>query len=257
MLVAGMASPERLIVVITPSTAAAAEFERELAFFLEDSTPILTLPDWETLPYDNFSPHQDIVSERLATFHQLPKTASGVLIAPISTLMQRTPPTYYIEGSSFDLTLGQSLVVDTFVKNLMLNGYRAVETVYEHGEYAVRGALLDVFPMGSSLPYRIDLFDNDIETLRTFDPETQRTIAKVDRIRLLPAREFPMDSLAIERFKMNWYRRFDGDPDNCPAFTEISAGRVSPGAETYLPLFFDACGTLFDYLPANTANRCN
>jgi transcription-repair coupling factor (superfamily II helicase) len=253
MIVANMASHERLIVVITPSTGAAAEFERELAFFLEDSTPILTLPDWETLPYDNFSPHQDIVSERLATFHQLPKTASGVLIAPISTLMQRTPPTYYIEGSSFDLTLGQSLVVDTFVKNLTLNGYRAVETVYEHGEYAVRGALLDVFPMGSSLPYRIDLFDSDIETLRTFDPETQRTIAKVDRIRLLPAREFPMDSAAIERFKLNWYRRFDGDPDNCPAFAEISAGRVSPGAETYLPLFFDACGTLFDYLPAKTA----
>lgn len=253
MIIAEVASSERVLVVVTPTTTAAAELERELTFFLKPSTPVLSLPDWETLPYDNFSPHQDIVSERLNTFHELPHLTSGILIAPITTLMQRTPPTYYIEGSSFDLRVGQSIVAETFVNNLSLNGYRAVETVYEHGEYAVRGSLLDVFPMGSPLPYRIDLFDKEIETLRTFDPETQRTIAKVERIRLLPAREFPMDAAGIERFKMNWYRSFDGDPDNCPAFTEISAGRVSPGAETYLPLFFERCGTLFDYLPPDAA----
>jgi len=253
MIIAEAASSKRVLVVVTPTTTAAAELERELTFFLKPSTPVLSLPDWETLPYDNFSPHQDIVSERLHTFHELPHLTSGILIAPITTLMQRTPPTYYIEGSSFDLQVGQSIVAETFVNNLSLNGYRAVETVYEHGEYAVRGSLLDVFPMGSPLPYRIDLFDKEIETLRTFDPETQRTIAKVENIRLLPAREFPMDAGAIERFKMNWYRSFDGDPDNCPAFTEISAGRVSPGAETYLPLFFERCGTLFDYLPPDAA----
>lgn len=253
MLIAEAAAEKKVLVVVTPTTSSAAELERELGFFLEPSTPVLTLPDWEILPYDNFSPHQDIVSERLKTFRELPYLTSGILIAPISTLMQRTPPTYYIEGSSFDLKVGQSVDPETFITNLSLNGYRAVETVYEHGEYAVRGSLLDVFPMGSPLPYRIDLFDKEIETLRTFDPETQRTIAKVDSVRLLPAREFPMDAGAIERFKMNWYRSFDGDPDNCSAFTEISAGRVPPGAETYLPLFFDRCGTLFDYLPEDTA----
>ncbi len=253
MLIAEAAAEKKVLVVVTPTTSSAAELERELGFFLEPSTPVLTLPDWEILPYDNFSPHQDIVSERLKAFRELPYLTSGILIAPISTLMQRTPPTYYIEGSSFDLEVGQSVDPETFITNLSLNGYRAVETVYEHGEYAVRGSLLDVFPMGSPLPYRIDLFDKEIETLRTFDPETQRTIAKVDSVRLLPAREFPMDAGAIERFKMNWYRSFDGDPDNCSAFTEISAGRVPPGAETYLPLFFDRCGTLFDYLPEDTA----
>ena len=238
-----------LLVLVVPSSAVAATLERELPLFTAESVTTLSLPDWETLPYDNFSPHQDIVSQRLSTFHQLPELTRGILIVPVTTLMQRCPPVHYVAGTSLMLDVGQPLDAQTLVHNLSLNGYRAVDTVYEHGEYAVRGSLLDIFPMGSALPYRIDLFDSEIESLRTFDPETQRTIAKVESIRLLPAREFPLTADAIERFKLNWYRSFDGDPESCPLFREICEGRVPGGAEYFLPLFFDSCGTVFDYLP--------
>ena len=253
LTIATLAAENRPLVVVTPNTSAALELEREIPLFLKKPLEILTLPDWETLPYDNFSPHQDIISERLNALHKLPSMTQGILIVPMTTLMHRTPPCHYIAGNSLVLALGEALNTETFVRNLSLNGYRAVDTVYEHGEYAIRGSLLDIYPMGSELPYRIDLFDNEIETLRTFDPESQRTIAKVDSIRLLPAREFPMHPQAIQRFQMNWYRSFDGDPENCPTFTEISEGRVPGGAEYYLPLFFETCGKVFDYLPPKTA----
>ncbi|MGD2008254.1 MAG: CarD family transcriptional regulator, partial [Cellvibrionales bacterium] len=248
---AQLALAHPLLVVVVPSSSEAATLERELPLFTREPVTTLSLPDWETLPYDTFSPHQDIVSQRLSTFHQLPELSAGILIVPVTTLMQRCPPVHYIAGSSLMLDVGQPLDTQTLVHNLSLNGYRSVDTVYEHGEFAVRGSLLDIFPMGSSLPYRIDLFDDEIESLRTFDPETQRTIAKVDSIRLLPAREFPLTSDAIERFKLNWYRSFDGDPENCSMFREICQGRVPGGAEYFLPLFFEACGTVFDYLPAD------
>ncbi len=253
MAVAELASQQKLLVVVVPSSASAAALERELPLFSSAPLNILTLPDWETLPYDNFSPHQDIVSERLATFHQLQDIATGILIVPITTLMQRTPPVHYVAGNSLVLDVGQALDSKTLIHNLTLNGYRAVDTVYEHGEYAVRGSLLDIFPMGSQAPYRIDLFDAEIETLRSFDPETQRTINKVESVRLLPAREFPLTEEGIRRFKLNWYRKFDGDPEACPLFNEICAGRVPGGAEYFLPLFFDSCGTVFDYLPEHAA----
>lgn len=248
---AQLALAHPLLVVVVPSSSEAATLERELPLFTREPVTTLNLPDWETLPYDTFSPHQDIVSQRLSTFHQLPELSAGILIVPVTTLMQRCPPVHYIAGSSLMLDVGQPLDTQTLVHNLSLNGYRSVDTVYEHGEFAVRGSLLDIFPMGSSLPYRIDLFDEEIESLRTFDPETQRTIAKVDSIRLLPAREFPLTNDAIERFKLNWYRSFDGDPENCSMFREICQGRVPGGAEYFLPLFFEACGTVFDYLPAD------
>ena len=143
--------------------------------------PVLTLPDWETLPYDHFSPHQDIVSQRLRTFFELPQLTDGIVILPITTAMLRTPPQYYIEGNTLDLSVGQTFDSEAFATRLTLNGYRAVDTVFEHGEFAVRGALLDVFPMGSESPYRIDLLDDEVETLRTFDPDTQRTINRVER----------------------------------------------------------------------------
>ena len=253
LAVAELSALNEFLVVVTPSTSSALELERELPIFLEKPLEILTLPDWETLPYDNFSPHQDIVSERLNAFHRLPSMRAGVLIVPVTTLMHRTPPVHYIAGNSLVLEIGQELNTESFVRNLSLNGYRAVDTVYEHGEYAIRGSLLDIYPMGSRLPYRIDLFDAEVESLRTFDPESQRTIDKVNSIRLLPAREFPLNEDAIDRFKMNWYRSFDHDPDNCPTFTEISRGRVPGGAEYYLPLFFEQCGKVFDYLPENAA----
>ena len=250
---ASRADMKRPVVVLVASSTEAHTLERELPLFLPDTVPVLTLPDWETLPYDHFSPHQDIVSQRLRTFYELPKLSHGIVILPITTAMLRTPPQHYIEGNTLDLTVGETFDADSFTRSLVLNGYRAVETVFEHGEFAVRGALLDVFPMGSNTPYRIDLLDDEVETLRTFDPETQRTVDRVERIKLMPAREFPIGGDATHRFQMAWFESFEGDADLCPAFTEISAGRVPGGAEYYLPLFFEQCGTVFDYLPETAA----
>ena len=251
--IAELATPGRLLVVITPDTSSSLALERELPFYLDRSCAILALPDWETLPYDNFSPHQDIISERLNTLYRLPAMQEGILIVPMPTLMHRLAPTEYIAGASLVLQTGQSLDVDVFRRNLQRNGYVNVETVYEHGEFTQRGSLLDVFPMGSDIPYRIDLLDDEIDTLRTFEPETQRTIARVEEINLLPAREYPLERAAVHRFQMNWYDSFDVDHDQCPTYVEVSAGRSPGGCEYYLPLFFDHCATLFDYLPDNSA----
>jgi transcription-repair coupling factor (superfamily II helicase) len=247
--IAELASKERLLVVITADTSTALTLERELPFYLEDELDVLAFPDWETLPYDNFSPHQDIISERLRTLHRLPGMTTGILLVPVPTLMHRLPPTEYIAGASLVLERGQTLDVVEFRRNLERNGYLSVETVFEHGEFALRGSLFDIYPMGSDLPYRIDLLDDEVDSLRTFDPETQRTIDKVDRIDLLPAREFPLNSRAVSRFQLNWYDSFDVDHDSCPTYVEVSAGRVPSGCEYYLPLFFEQCSTLFDYLP--------
>ncbi len=251
--IAELATADQPLIALVASSAEALILARELPLFLDPDVPILTLPDWETLPYDHFSPHQDIVSQRLRTFYELPKLAGGVVILPITTAMLRTPPKYFIEGNTLDLSTGDHFDLERFTTGLTLNGYRAVETVMEHGEFAVRGALLDVFPMGSASPYRIDLFDDEVETLRTFDPETQRTLSQVTHIKLMPAREFPVDAEAIRRFQMAWYETFDGDADLCPTFNEISAGRIPGGAEYYLPLFFEVCGSVFDYFPENAA----
>ncbi|TDG14012.1 transcription-repair coupling factor [Seongchinamella unica] len=251
--IAELADPSRLLVVITADTSAALALERELPFYLDRALEVLAFPDWETLPYDNFSPHQDIVSERLSTLYRLPRCKGGVLIVPVPTLMHRLPPTHYVAGSSLLLEQGQTIELDSFRRNLERNGYRNVETVFEHGEFALRGSLFDIFPMGSTLPYRIDLLDDEVDTLRTFDPETQRTVEKVTAINMLPAREYPLDSSAITRFQMNWWDAFDVDHDSCPTYVEVSAGRSPGGCEYYLPLFFDQCATLFDYLPEDAA----
>jgi transcription-repair coupling factor (superfamily II helicase) len=251
--IAELASPDQLLVVITADTSSALALERELPFYLDGELEILAFPDWETLPYDNFSPHQDIISERLSTLHRLPLCRGGILVVPVPTLMHRLPPTHYVAGSSLVLEEGQGIDLDKFRRELERNGYRNVDTVFEHGEFALRGSLFDIYPMGSSLPYRIDLLDDEVDTLRTFDPETQLTVDKVSAINLLPAREYPLDNRAITRFQMNWWESFDVDHDSCPTYSEVSAGRSPGGCEYYLPLFFDSCATLFDYLPDNTA----
>ena len=251
--IAELTAQGRLLVVITAQTSAALALERELPFFLDRPCEILVFPDWETLPYDNFSPHQDIISERLNTLYRLPTLTEGILIVPVPTLMHRLCPTEYIAGSSLVLKTGQTLDVEQFRGNLQRNGYNNVETVYEHGEFALRGSLLDVFPMGSELPFRIDLLDNQIDSLRTFEPESQRTVAKVAAINLLPAREYPLEKSAVRRFQLNWYDSFDVDHDQCPTYLDVSAGRSPGGCEYYLPLFFEECATLFDYLPENCA----
>jgi transcription-repair coupling factor (superfamily II helicase) len=247
-----LAKTTPLILVITATTAAAHNLASELPFFLNDDREILLVPDWETLPYDNFSPHEDIVSDRLKALSLLPTLESGVVIVSVTTLMHRLAPRHFIDAGVLSLKTGETLNAEQFVRNLTRNGYRSVDTVFEHGEFATRGSLLDVFPMGSDKPLRIDLFDGEIESLRSFDPETQRTAQRLERIDLLPAREFPLHTDAIERFKIDWYRSFDGDPERCSVFNEVSQGRAPQGAEYYLPLFFDECHSMFDYLPVNT-----
>lgn len=251
--IAELSENEGLLVVITADTSASLTLERELPFFLRRPTEILVFPDWETLPYDNFSPHQDIISERLNTLYRLPSMKDGILIVPVPTLMHRLAPCDYIAGSSLVLEKGQIVDVESFRQNLQRNGYVHVDTVYEHGEFAQRGSLIDIFPMGSQLPFRIDLLDNEVDSLRTFDPETQRTIDKVEGINMLPAREYPLERSAIQLFQMNWFESFDVDNDQCPTFSEVSAGRSPGGCEYYLPLFFKECATLFSYLPDNSA----
>ena len=251
--IAELAVPGRLLVVVTADTSSSLALERELPFFLDEAVEILVFPDWETLPYDNFSPHQDIISERLNTLYRLPSMTEGILIVPVPTLMHRLAPTQYIAGSSLVLETGQSLNVEQFRGNLTHNGYTNVETVYEHGEFAQRGSLLDVYPMGSDLPFRIDLLDDEIDSLRTFEPESQRTVERVDGVNLLPAREYPLTAGAIRRFQMNWYDSFEVEHDLCPTYCEVSAGRSPGGCEYYLPLFFEDNATLFDYLPSTSA----
>ncbi|SFM36943.1 transcription-repair coupling factor [Halopseudomonas yangmingensis] len=240
-----------LSLVVGKDSAEADTLEQELRFFAPQ-LPVLSFPDWETLPYDRFSPHQDIISQRLTSLFKLPQVSQGILVVPMTTLLQRIAPRSFLGGSVLMLEVGQRLDIERMRLNLDAAGYRCVDTVYEHGDYAVRGALLDLYPMGSRLPYRIDLLDDDIDTLRTFDPETQRSIDRVERIQLLPAREFPLDKSALTGFRARFRERFDVDYRQCPIYQDLSEGMVPPGIEYYLPLFFEELDSLFDYLPDNT-----
>ena len=241
----------RFTLLLTADSQSAERLQEELSFFAPE-LPVLHFPDWETLPYDQFSPHQDIISQRIATLYRLPQIKHGVLVVPIATALHRLAPTRFLLGSGLVLDVGQKLDVEEMRARLEAAGYRCVDTVYEHGEFAVRGALIDLFPMGSETPYRIDLFDDEIETLRTFDPETQRSVDKVESIRLLPAREFPLEKKAVTDFRGRFRERFDVDFRRCPIYQDLASGITPAGIEYYLPLFFDESATLFDYLPADT-----
>jgi len=242
---------KRFTLLLTADSQSAERLEQELKFFAP-TLPVLHFPDWETLPYDLFSPHQDIISQRIASLYRLPELVHGVLVVPITTALHRLAPTQFLLGSSLVLDVGQKLDVEAMRTRLEASGYRYVDTVYEHGEFTVRGALIDLFPMGSKLPYRIDLFDDEIETLRTFEPETQRSIDKVDSVRLLPAKEFPLQKEAVTRFKARFRERFDVDFRRSPIFQDLNSGITPAGIEYYIPLFFEETSTLFDYLPQDT-----
>ncbi len=248
-----------VILVIARDTLGAEVLHNELAFFLppDANRPILHLPDWETLIYDSFSPHQDIISERLAVLNELAGLEQGVVIVPAATLSQRMAPAAFILGSSLVLSKGQKFDINQMRRRLQGAAYRAVDTVFEHGEYAVRGAIMDIFPMGSDTPYRIDLFDDEIDSIRTFDPESQRSLDQVEDISLLPAREFPLTDDAIKAFKNRWFQTFGGDTRNCPLYRDVAQGLSPAGIEYYLPLFFDELASLFDYLPDNTLVFCD
>lgn len=239
------------VVVITGSATEAHLLESAIEFYTSDSIPLLHFPDWETLSYDIFSPHQDIISERLNSLSHLPQLQTGIIVLPIQTLAQRIAPQSYINAHSLILDVGDTLSLDNIRVRFEQTGYQCVSSVMEHGEFAVRGSILDVFPMGSQLPFRIELFDDEIENIRSFDPESQRTIEKLDKIHLLPAREFPLDENGIKQFRQAFRARFEGEPQNCNIYRDISNGLASPGIEYYLPLFFEHTETLFDYIPDN------
>lgn len=239
------------VVVITGSATEAHLLESAIEFYTSDSIPLLHFPDWETLSYDIFSPHQDIISERLNSLSHLPQLQTGIIVLPIQTLAQRIAPQSYISAHSLILDVGDTLSLDNIRVRFEQTGYQCVSSVMEHGEFAVRGSILDVFPMGSQLPFRIELFDDEIENIRSFDPESQRTIEKLDKIHLLPAREFPLDENGIKQFRQAFRARFEGEPQNCNIYRDISNGLASPGIEYYLPLFFEQTETLFDYIPDN------
>ena len=240
-----------LTLVITKDTLSAQRLEEEIGFFSED-LPVLHLPDWEILPYDTFSPHQDIISQRLFTFSQLPLIKHGLLIVPISTLLHKTSPKEFLQANSLVIDIGQTLNVETLRSQLENAGYSCVDNVYEHGEFALRGAIFDIFPMGEDKPFRIELFDDEVETLRTFDPDTQRTADKIDQIRVLPAKEYPLHKEGQRHFRQNWYEFFETDPKLSSLYTDISQGIPPAGIEYYLPLFFGELSNLFDFLPESS-----
>lgn len=239
------------VLALVKDTDAALKLRLELDFFLADTgLDCLTLPDWEILPYDSFSAHPDIVSERISTLNQITHLQQGVVIVPVATLLHRLPPMNYLAGNSFTLTTGQELPQSQFRQRLDQAGYLLTETVSQAGEYALRGGLIDLYPMGSHAPLRIELFDDEIESLRYFDADTQRTTALITEFNLLPAREFPLTDAAISHFRQSFTSQFDLDPKACPVYQDVSQGFAPAGIEYYIPLFFNSMSTLLDYLPA-------
>jgi transcription-repair coupling factor (superfamily II helicase) len=209
------------------------------------------LPDWETLPYDQFSPHNDLVSERLETLYALMRGALDILVVPASTALYRLAPREYLAAHTFFVKQGEKLDVERLRLQLTVAGYGPVTQVVAPGEYSVRGGLVDLYPMGAPLPYRIDLFDDEVESIRTFDVDTQRTVFPTQEIRLLPAREFPLDDTARAAFRSRFRETFEGDPSKSVIYKDVSNGVPTAGIEYYIPLFFERTDTLFDYLPAN------
>ncbi|HEX7338585.1 MAG TPA: transcription-repair coupling factor, partial [Rhodanobacteraceae bacterium] len=236
-----------LLVVAARDNLRARQWEDELAVFA-DEMPVLHFPGWETLPYDLFSPHPEIVSQRIATLYRLAGVERGILIVPVGTLMQRLAPRSYITGSGLAVRVGEKLDLEAEQRRLEAAGYRHVPQAGEPGDFAVRGALIDIFPMGTELPYRIELFDNEVDSIRSFDPETQRSLDKVDAVELLPAREFPLTDEATHAFRNRLRERFPIDVRHCPLYQDMKQGTTPGGIEYYLPLFFEKTETLFDYL---------
>ncbi|HEZ0802664.1 TPA: transcription-repair coupling factor [Neisseria meningitidis] len=239
---------KRLKVVLTQDAEQALRLQTAWRFFRPHDTAVF-LPDWETLPYERFSPHQDLVSERLSALWQIKSGAADVLFVPVATAMQKLPPVPFLAGRTFWLKTGQTLDIGRLKSDLVDAGYNHVSHVVAAGEFAVRGGIVDLFPTGSEMPYRIDLFDDEIDSIKTFDTETQRTISPVSEIRLLPAHEFPTDSEAQKIFRSRFREEVDGNPNDAAVYKAVSNGHFGAGVEYYLPLFFEnELETLFDYI---------
>ncbi len=236
------------VLVITTSGRQANLLENDLRLLAAKDFPILHFVDWETLPYDPYSPHPDIVSSRLEALAGMPRLQQGIVLLPINTLMQRIAPTEYVLGRSISLHTGQRLELQSFRLTLLEAGYEAVEQATDPGQFALRGSVLDMFPSGSKLPHRIELFDDEIETIRSFDPESQRSIETCESIRLLPAREFPTNAESLKQFRREFRLRFDIDTGKCPLYQDLRQGLQPQGLEYYLPLFFEKTSNLLDYI---------
>ena len=243
-------------IVFTPDAESALRLQTAWQFFRPQDNALF-LPDWETLPYERFSPHQDLVSERLSVLWQLKNGLADALFVPVSTAMQRLAPAPFLLGRTFWLKTGQRLDIAALRQNLVEAGYSAVSNVVAGGEFAVRGGIVDLFPTGSDTPYRIDLFDDEIDSIKTFDPDSQRTIAPVSEIRLLPAHEFPTDDAAQKIFRSRFREEVNGNPNDAAVYKAVSGGQFGAGVEYYLPLFFeDGCATLFDYIGGDALAVC-
>jgi transcription-repair coupling factor (superfamily II helicase) len=241
------AAQHKLTAIVTAEPADTQRLEAELPFFAP-GLRIAVFPDWETLPYDTFSPHQDLISERLATLWRIRQGEVDVVLMPASTALVRLAPPSFLAGYTFHFKQKEKLNEAALKAQLTLAGYTHVTQVVSPGEYAVRGGLIDLFPMGSAVPYRVDLFGDEVDSIRTFDPDTQRSLYPVPEVRLLPGREFPMDEDARTRFRARWREKMEGDPSKVRLYKDIGTGLASGGIEYYLPLFFDATATIFDYL---------
>ena len=241
-----------LYLVVTEDTQTAVRLEHEIRFFLGQASSVLHFPDWETLPYDTFSPLPEIISERLKALAELSHTTHGVLLTPVATLMQRLSPRHHVLGNTFMLKPGSRVSLEETRLRLESVSYHCVTQVLQHGEFAIRGSILDLFPMGSHVPYRIELFDDEVESIRLFDPETQRSSEKVEEINLFPAREFPFDEAAIKRFRQAFRSEFPEASISNPLYQQVSKGVAAGGVDYYFPLFVEQTETLFDYLPGKT-----
>ncbi|NCX94049.1 MAG: transcription-repair coupling factor, partial [Gammaproteobacteria bacterium] len=241
---------EALFCVFTADAKSAEQLKRELRFFLPD-VAVSIFPDWEILPYDPFSPHQDITSERLRLLHSLQHGYQGIVIAGIHTVMRRLAPKSFMAHYAFSLKVGDTLDLGTYPLQLENSGYTRVSQVITHGEFALRGSILDFYPMGSKAPLRIEFFDNEISTIRHFDPDTQRSTDPLDSIEFFPAREYPLLPDSIKRFQQEWIRLFPESTLNSPVYKAITQKRGASGAENYLPLFFDHTDFFLSYLPAD------
>lgn len=235
--------------LVVPDTPTALRLEAEITDFLDVSIPLLSFPDWETLPYDFFSPHQDIISQRLRTLYSLRDLDKGIVILPLNTLMQRIAPASYLDAHTFLIKEEQKIDQIEIRRRLENAGYSAVNQVMEHGEFSSRGSLLDVFPMGSKHPFRLDFFDDEVDSIRLFDPESQRSGQKIQQIEMLPAHEFPTDDAGIETFRSHFRDQFAANTEKESLYYQVSKGIFPAGIEYYLPLFFKETATFFDYLP--------
>ncbi len=248
-LLSAAARHQGIVLVVTRSSHQSHVLEQDIRLFSDGVLPVLHFPDHETLPYDPFSPHPDIISDRLATLSALASLEHGLLLAPVATLMQRLPPRSHALGQNIQLKIGQQLVIDDFRQRLLQAGYSHADPVYQAGQFAVRGSVIDLFPTGNTQPLRIDLFDEEIDSLREFDPDSQRSTGELEEFHMLPAREYPCDPASFEAMRKAFRYRFVVDTRDVALYQDLRQGLHPQGLEQYLPLFFENTESLFDYLP--------